>query len=90
MTGQLSLRVYQHACKKKTGLWNSNKCEWSQLRDLSSLFSAYRLPTFFCFFSFSLLEKAFLPHGRRSHVWAFGGARMAILLDNEKMRLTGM
>ena len=35
MTGSLSLRVYQHACKKKTGLWNSNKCEWSQLRNLS-------------------------------------------------------
>lgn len=35
MTGPLSLRVYQHACKKKTGLWNSNKCEWSQLRNLS-------------------------------------------------------
>ena len=59
MTGSLSLRVYQHACKKKTGLWNSNKCEWSQLRNLSFHSSPPIVSRHFFFF-FSLVEKAFL------------------------------
>ena len=70
MTGSLSLRVYQHACKKKLDFGTVTSANGANF--VISLFTLPRLssPGIFFFF-FSLVEKAFLnwPHVISKKFW---------------------